>query len=197
MNAEHSSLNDLKSVILSMEWEITDQVMQRLNEEVGKLETSFKNDKIVVAFLQLLGSLGKYIQKKKADAHPESISLLNSVYENLEKVMASDDLTDAVKKKILVAEVNKYKQLKEQIKDFGKSKKAVQKPAPPPPEEPAHEAEKSPDAGYGGTEAAPSTEGAPPSAVGSDREVLDALDRINRTLQQEFQALRDEIASLR
>ena len=90
LDADNSPIKELKSVVLSLEWEITDQVMQRLTEEISNLEDVYKVDKIVVAFLQLLGSLGKYIQKKKADAHPESISLLNSVYEHLEKAILDD-----------------------------------------------------------------------------------------------------------
>jgi hypothetical protein len=119
--AKTALISDLKSVVLALEWEITDQVMQKLGEEIAKLEVSCKEDKIILAFLQLLGSLGKYIQKKRAEAHPESINLLHSVYENLETVMLSQDLNDAAKKKMLVTQVNKYKVLKEQI--------SVQKPS--------------------------------------------------------------------
>jgi len=93
-DTDNSPLKELKSVVLSLEWEISDQVMQRLSEEIASLEKTCKNDKIVVAFLQLLSSLGKYIQKKQAEAHPDSISLLNSVYESLEEVMLSDALAD-------------------------------------------------------------------------------------------------------
>jgi len=112
---ENSSIKELKSVILSLEWEITDQVMQTLAEEISKLESLFKSDKIIVAFLQLLGSLGKYIRKKRADAHPDSIRLLHSVYESLEKAMLSDELSDAAKKKMLVSQVSRYKKLKKEI----------------------------------------------------------------------------------
>jgi len=111
---EVSIIQDLKSVILSLEWEITDPVMQKLGEEIQKLEEECKDDKIVVAFLQLLGSLGKYIRKKRADAHPDSIRLLHSVFENLDLVMTGD-LSDLDKKKLLVSQVNQYKKLKEDI----------------------------------------------------------------------------------
>ena len=190
-DVEHSALKELKSVILSLEWEISDSLMDRLTEEVQNLEKRYKGDKIVVAFLQLLGSLCKYIQKKKAEAHPDSISLLNSVYENLEQVMLSEKLTDGAKKKMLVGEVNKYKQLKEQIKDFGKGRKGPSRPATRPEEAP-----KEPD--EAAAEAHPAEESS--SEVHgpvTNAEILAALDKIHRTLQSELRALREELREWR
>ncbi len=186
LDVENSDLKELKSVILSLDWEITDQLMQRLNEEVTKIEKSHSNDKILVAFLQLMGSLGKYVQKKKAGAHPDSIALLNSVYENLELVMLTKDMTDGAKKKILVSEVNKYKKLKEQIKDFGKGKKAKAEPTP----EPAP-AVPSPEPGREMEEAADGDEG------GNAGDVVQTLNKIGNALLQELQAIREELRQLR
>ena len=84
---ENSSIKELKSTIMSLEWEISDSVMEKLEEEIRKLEILSQNDKIILAFLQLLGSLGKYIRQKRARAHVDSITLLHSVYESLEKSM--------------------------------------------------------------------------------------------------------------
>ncbi len=185
LDVDNSDLKELKSVILSLEWEITDQLMYRLNDEVTKLEKSHKNDKILVAFLQLMGSLGKYVQKKKAGAHPDSIALLNSVYENLEQVILSSDMSDGAKKKILVSEVNKYKKLKEQIKDFGKGKKAKAEPEPAP-------AEPSPEPEYREEmEAASGAEG------GNAGDVVHTLNKIGNNLLQELQAIREELRLLR
>lgn len=189
-------ISDLKEVVMSLEWEISDQVMETLGNEVDKLKKHFRNNKIVVAFLQLIDSLGKYIQKKKADAHPESITLLNSVYDNLEQVLLSDDLSEAAKKKILVAEVNKYKELKEVLKH----EKDVRRPSPPPPpkrksdeEEDDAEAEKidlgmpalrppEPDRNTGGP------------GVSADTELVRVLQEIHQTIKTEFRALRKDLA---
>ncbi len=190
-DVEHSSLKELKSVILSLEWEISDSLMDRLTEEVQKLEKRYKGDKILVAFLQLLGSLCKYIQKKKAEAHPDSISLLNSVYENLEQVMLSEKLTDSVKKKMLVGEVNKYKQLKEQIKDFGKGRKAASS-------RPVARPDEAPEAPDESAEAPPPEESSTEiQGPVTNAEILTALDKIHRTLQSELKALREELREWR
>lgn len=193
-----SMIHDLKSVVLSLEWEISDQVMQKLGEEIDKLKEVCKDDKIVVAFLQLLDSLGKYIQKKKADAHPDSIGLLNSVYEHLETVMASPELSEAKKKKMLVTEVAKYKELK---KDIASSRTSVsrteEKPAgketPDEPEKPFPEPE--------GQESSFLTEdddpvrnvSSFPSGTASNQDVILALKEIDKTIKAEFKALREEL----
>jgi len=208
-SAENSILKDLKSVVLSLEWEITDQVMQRLNEEIANLEKEHKDDKVVVAFLQLLGSLGKYIQKKRAEAHPDSISLLNSVYDSMEKVMLTEDLTEAAKKKMLIAEVNKYKQLKEQI--------ATMKPPPPRKFEPSQRkvVDVAADAGYsmdeeasvlGDDQSVVDLPSQAPSDIGvvqtgdamvSNQELISALSDIQQTIQAGFDAIREELRLLR
>ncbi|MCP4346981.1 MAG: hypothetical protein GY795_15815 [Desulfobacterales bacterium] len=197
---EDSQLKDLKSVVLSLEWEISDQVMDRLGEEIGKLEKQCKDDKIVVAFLQLLGSLGKYIQKKRAEAHPDSISLLNSVYDNLEQVMLSEGLTEAVKKKMLVGEVNKYKKLKEQIAAVKTKTKTeerlVESVAAPVTEDVAVQEEEYTEPSVTEEPAYAGEEPAYPSMAagsGSYEDVVKALERINQTLKAEFRALRDEL----
>lgn len=210
-DTENSILKELKSVVLSLEWEITDQVMQRLGEEIARLEKECKDDKIVVAFLQLLSSLGKYIQKKRAEAHPDSISLLNSVYDSMEKVVLSDDLADTAKKKMLIAEVNKYKLLKEQI--------ATTKTAPPrkverraPVEAVAPEAGDvsiSPDepepsvvdfAPHADEESVVSEPAAAPVSAGvavSNQEVISAISQLNETIKSGLDAIREELRLLR
>lgn len=207
---ENSMIKDLKSVILSLEWEITDQVMQKLGEEIRKLEGKCKDDKIVVAFLQLLGSLGKYIRKKRADAHPDSIRLLNSVYENLETVMLSDDLSETEKRKMLVTQVSKYKKLKEEIivtkspeaAKTEKSKASVtEEEEEPAAEAPVRETEIRPaQEEYGeGAESSGYEAEAPIAAQGPEQIqiLLRAMENIRQTIQSEFRALREDLRQLK
>lgn len=195
-------INELKSVLMSLEWEITDQVMDKLSEEIEKLKESCKEDKIVAAFLQLLDSLGKYIQKKKADAHPDSISLLNSVYGNLETVMLSDGMSEAEKKKVLVAEVNKYKELKVIIasdKPFV-PEKPPERPKPPRTEDKTGSDVPAPPRRPPVSDDPPvafmpddDDDDIPTGPASRQQEVLVRLLKdINRTLKDEFKALREE-----
>lgn len=190
-NAENSELKELKSIVLQLEWEITDEVMNQLIEESGKLEAKFKSDKILVAFFQLLSSLGKYIMKKKAGAHPDSIALLNSVYEKVEEVMLNKDLSEADKKKILVTEVNKYKDLKKSIAAM--PVKAKKPPETPRPKEEAYEEEHESAYEEESREAAYEEEPSAESGALKSGDVVKAIERLNQTIKTEFQALREEI----
>jgi hypothetical protein len=105
----------LKSIILSIDWEITDDIMDRFVSQVTGLMETYKDDRFVLIFLHLLWELGKYIKKHRGQSHPNSIKTLNSVYNALEKILSSQELSDSDKKKILSAEMIKFKTLKEQI----------------------------------------------------------------------------------
>ena len=112
---EDSPLNGLKATILSMDWEISDEIFEALIEETNRLEKKYENDKEILLFLQLLRSAGKYIKKRKAEAHPGAVSFLNSVYVSLEQVVLSDDISLEEKRQKLLDRVEEFKKLKEQV----------------------------------------------------------------------------------
>ncbi len=113
--SEHYPLAELKNLILSIDWEITDDVLEKLLQQIGDLKLTYKHDKIVLTFLQILRSLGDYIKTNRAKSHPKAFKILNSVFSNLDKVVLSKDMGETVKKKILRAEMNRYKELRAQI----------------------------------------------------------------------------------
>ena len=122
--AEQYPLAELKNLILSIDWEITDEVLDNLLLQLKDLKLSYQNDKIVTTFLQILSSLGSYIRTHRAKAPPNTFRILNSVFSSLDKVVLSKDMTEPAKKKILRAEMNRYKDLRAQI---DQSKKAAVK----------------------------------------------------------------------
>lgn len=130
---EDSPLRKLKSIFLSVDWEIDDEVMAKLIEEVGRLEDTYKDDKSLLSFFRLLGSVGKYIKTRKANAHPDAIKLLNSTYNSLEKVFLSEGIAQAEMKEILLAQVEEFKKLKEQI-GSKKAETAKEEEVKPPEE---------------------------------------------------------------
>lgn len=105
----YSPLKDLKSTVLSIEWEMTDQIMEKFDQEVVKLSNLFAEDKIVLGFFKILRFLGKYIKIKGMEAHHVSVTLLLSIYDDLENVLLTRDMTDDRKREILLADINKYK----------------------------------------------------------------------------------------
>ena len=108
-------LDELKSLVMSIEWEITDDLMERFIGQIDSLKTRFGEDRILVMFLQLLGSLGLYVKTNKGKAHPIAFKLLNSVYNSFEDAASPGKISPSEKKKLLYVELNKYKELKEQI----------------------------------------------------------------------------------
>ena len=112
---QDSSFTELSAIILSIEWEITEQTMNSLISEINRLKKIHKDNKIIYSFLQLNGSVGKYIRSEKVNSHPASINLLHSIYRGLEKVATSPEMTKADMKMILSAEVEKFKELKQRV----------------------------------------------------------------------------------
>jgi hypothetical protein len=153
-------------------------------EEVDRLRETFEGEKIPVLFLQLLGSVGKYIRNQKARAHPDSIRVLNSVYNSFEKVLIEEDMPEAEKRKWLYGGVNRFKKLKQ---DIARGRAEAIGPVPGAPgvlqegvEEKALE---------------PSTESHPTdlSAMPPHEAFAYALEEIKQVIKAEFQALRAEL----
>lgn len=118
-------LRELKAIFLAVDWEINDDIMNALLHQIEALKDTFSGDRIMMLFLQLLEAVGKYVKGKKANAHPDAIKLLNSIYTSLEIVSMSKGMTDAERKKILRIEVNRFQRLKDKLA----RKKAVEKDA--------------------------------------------------------------------
>lgn len=186
---QESPLRNLKGVVLSIDWEITDEIMISFLEEIERLQKSYADERIPVLFLQLLGSVGKYIRNQKARAHPDSIRVLNSVYNSFEKVMTEEGMSEAEKRKWLYAEVNRFKKLKQDIVRKRSEKASPEKePEPPPPSEepmaPAPQEEV--------------TEDIPKPSLKTDEmspheAFAYALEEIKQVIKAEFQALRAEL----
>ena len=113
---DDSPIARLKTIILSIDWEINDEILQQLKEELLDLNEIWAGDKIKQVYIQGLDKIGKYIFKERARSHPNAIKLLLTFYYNLEKIVSSEEImSDEEKKKILLEDVKKFDQLKAQI----------------------------------------------------------------------------------
>ncbi|MDH3347961.1 MAG: hypothetical protein OEM02_07660, partial [Desulfobulbaceae bacterium] len=108
-------LATLKSIILSLEWEINDDILEQLGEEVRHLREEWAGDKIVLLYLQGIDKIGRYIRSEQAYAHPNSIKLLNSYFYNLEQILSNPDLADDDVVLLLKGDLRKFKILQYQI----------------------------------------------------------------------------------
>ena len=189
---EDSPIRKLKSTILSIDWEISDDVLDKLINEIGGLENTYKDDKNLLVFFQLLGSVGKYVKSTKANAHPGAIRLLNSVYNSLEIVILSKGITTAEKRKILHVQVEQFKKLKEKIA-LRKAEMAKKKEVISPEIIPAVE-EKEEDV-IVQVEPEVITEELPPdiSHMTPQETVAFVLAEVKKLIRAEFKALREEL----
>ncbi|BDD86739.1 hypothetical protein [Desulfofustis limnaeus] len=127
---EESPIARLKTIVLSIDWEITDEVLTQFNEELLDLQDIWADDPIKLVYVQALQKISKYIFQQKANAHPSAIRLLLTLYYDLEKIVLDQNLSEDEKKEILRVDVKKFEQLKRQIEaEAGKGKKAME-PAP-------------------------------------------------------------------
>ena len=127
---EETTISRLKTLVLSIDWEITDEVLQQFNEEIVDLKDIWADEKIQMVYLQALEKIGKYIYRDKADSHPNAIRLLLSMYYNLERIVLSGELSEADKKKILLEDVRRFEKLKRLIGQSAKTPAARPAPAP-------------------------------------------------------------------
>ena len=128
----HYPLSELKNLILSIDWEITDEVLEKLLQQIEDLNMTYEHDKTILTFLQILNSLGVYIKKNRAKAHPKTFKTLNSVFSSLDKVVLSKDMEAADRKKILNTEMNRYQKLRIQIAQSKAEKKKHKIKSPEP-----------------------------------------------------------------
>jgi hypothetical protein len=192
--SDDSPIKSLKASILSIEWEISDELLNTLVGEIGKLEQTFKGDKDLLLFLQLLGSVAKYIKKRKVNAHPDAITLLNSVYNSLERVVLSKDILEDEKRETLLVQVGNFKKLKERIasRKVDEEKKPVTKlprtPAPTISEKDAAAPVKPPPAGKIPEVSPPDIDGMTPQEM-----LAHVLAEVRSVIRAEFERLREDL----
>lgn len=183
---QNSPLMNLKGIVLSIDWEITDEIMDRFIEEVGLLSAKYSNEKIPFMYLQILDSVGRYIRKRKVQAHPESIKVLNNVYKSFENIMLNNNMLKSEKRKALYKEINRFKNLKESISRDKPDHVKIKKMQKLKPEITAE--------AYIATASTPPPAPAPAEGAMAPHEAFAfALEEIKQVIKAEFQAIRAEL----
>jgi hypothetical protein len=187
-----SPLRELKAAVLSIDWEISDEILDKLADEVAALKDTFRNDKVLLLFLQLLASVARYLKDNKEKSHPDAVKLLNSIYINLDKVHLARGWTQEQRKRVLFREIQKFKTLKARIA----AQNARSGPAPVTASGSGEAEGRSPRPRMG----EPDRE-KPSLAAGMDgmtpQEALAlAVEEIRKAIRIEFEALRLELRSM-
>ena len=111
-----ASLEKLKSTVLSIDWEITDECLTDLVVETDILLETYQEDRPTNALLRMLKALANYIRKHKAQAHQEAIKRVMSVYKSFESIIEEHANDENRKKEIVAAEIKAFQQLKDQVR---------------------------------------------------------------------------------
>lgn len=104
-------LDELKAIVLEMDWEINDENLNKYLDEIAGLKDVYRTDRPICLFLKLHDSIGQYMLHKKAGAHPEALKFLYQVFNSLEKLFTKD-LSLREKNTLILTEVTKFKNLK-------------------------------------------------------------------------------------
>jgi hypothetical protein len=110
-----ASLEKLKSMVLSIDWEITESCLTDLIDETDFLLPQFQSDRLSHTLLRMLKAVGRYIRRRQARAHPDAIKRVMSVFASLEKLTESMPLEEEIRKEIVAKEIAAFKNLKEQV----------------------------------------------------------------------------------
>ena len=198
---QDSPLRDLKAIILSIDWEITDKVMNRLIEQLSRFRKDYGEDRIILLYIQLLLSVGKYIQAYKSRAHPEAVKLLNAVYMSMEKVIITQEMTNEERKRMLSYQIARFNKLKEQVK---KRKSEEEKNLKRTQTEEAKQAKLTQIQDVGASEqkiAATNmdkvTSGVVKATLPSQETIDGLLEEIKQCIRSEFESLKKEMKILR
>jgi len=110
-----NSLKQLKSIMLTLEWDLSFQALQQFDKEIAAQEEKWRDDKNVAGLLRILRALGKYIERMQGKTHPVAIKLFFAVYNGFEKIVFSPKMSAGKKKKIVLLAFERYNEVKKKL----------------------------------------------------------------------------------
>ncbi len=129
---DDSPLLRLKSIVLSLDWDITDETLVELNDELNNLRSLWADDKVSQIYLQALDNVGKYLQSEGAYAHTNAIKLLLTLFYNFEKIISSSTISGEEITALLKQDIRKFKVLQYQIGNMEGAEGGKGGEVPPP-----------------------------------------------------------------
>ena len=110
-----AQMDELKSVILSIEWEITDTTLRNFETVINALISKQRPNSIHHSFLKIMLGIGRYIGDKKVDAHTDSVSFLHATFNDFAAIVQSPGMSVDQKKQIFNDRINRFKAFKQLI----------------------------------------------------------------------------------
>ncbi len=110
-----SDFEALQAVILSVDWEISDDTLDSFDKVISSLKEKLQSDKVQFTFLRIMNSLGGYIARNGSDADNDAITLLQSVFQDFEKLVKTPDMSMLQKKTLVDDNIFQYNEFKHRI----------------------------------------------------------------------------------
>ena len=122
------SFASLRIIIMSLEWEVTDDNLKDLMRELSRLQRVYIKDPALQKLLGLLFHLGRYIKIYQSDTNPHIFKMLFQAYNGLTKI-SSGKYSSHQKAKIVNDEIKRYLSLQSYLKRKNKNiyRRAVNK----------------------------------------------------------------------
>ncbi len=108
------NFDDLKAILLEMDWEINEDNLNNYLNEISLLLNCYSDDRVIYLFLKLLKSLGHYMLYKQSNANPDVLKFLYNSFGCIEKII-SEKMTEYDRNLLILKETEKFKQLKSTI----------------------------------------------------------------------------------
>ncbi len=117
---ETPSLANLKSIVMSLEWEVTDDHLNDMMQELNRLQRAYIKDGKLQKLFRLLFHLARYIRVCKSDTHPYIFKMLFRAYNGLATI-ASGKYSNHENANIVNNEIKRYLSLKAYLKRENKN----------------------------------------------------------------------------
>ncbi len=110
-------LDNLNKILLSIEPEDPDKQIVKVLKQLEHLKEIYKEDKYLLILIRLQKNLCNYIEAHKEDAHPLTLKLLRSIFNNMCDIVSAKNMKKVDTVRIINKEVHRYNKLHELIKN--------------------------------------------------------------------------------
>ena len=108
-------LYNLRTILLSIEWEITDDILSKYLNETIQLQRLFQNNRYLKRLLQIQYFYGRFIKTYPNRIPLKTYKILYTLYNCMNNILANKKLSDFEKKKIVEQEIHRYKNFRKYL----------------------------------------------------------------------------------
>jgi hypothetical protein len=109
-------LYTLKNILLSIEWEVTDDILSKYLNEIIQLQRLFQNNRYLKRLLQIQYFYGRFIKTYPDRIPLRTYKILYTLYDCMKNLLANKKLSDFEKKKIVEQEIHRYKNFRKYLR---------------------------------------------------------------------------------